>query len=327
MFLSFRRSKDALLALGFFVLMVVIVFSTLLYVSTFVPVTFLRFILDVSRYFIERGKWDDTLEVFINSDGDPSQFAVSPRYLRSLFSSYRASNCGYASLYPLQRGTSLLLHSSPFVPNVSPLVGLSSSVSEIRGICSDKIRYLTCGGRTHTAISTVGYGEITPRSFFGRLITLPLLIFGLLLIALPSFVLGREFSVVWNEMAGGYTPRMPYRQSGHAYADSEQVRFFCTHCPHLGLGLAGCFLVPTAPPAVSFFSYYRARHFSRSCGPDARQVPTSSFSRRRQRRRRRRRRRPTSSATRRTASSPGPMICLRPSSRNCARRWTHRAPC
>jgi hypothetical protein len=32
MYLSFRRSQDALLALGFFVLMVVIVFSTLLYV-------------------------------------------------------------------------------------------------------------------------------------------------------------------------------------------------------------------------------------------------------------------------------------------------------
>ena len=31
MYLSFRRSRDALLALGFFVLMVVIVFSTLLY--------------------------------------------------------------------------------------------------------------------------------------------------------------------------------------------------------------------------------------------------------------------------------------------------------
>lgn len=53
------------------------------------------------------------------------------------------------------------------------------------------------------AITTVGYGEITPRSFLGRLITLPLLVFGLLLIALPSFVLGREFSIVWNEMIGG----------------------------------------------------------------------------------------------------------------------------
>jgi len=140
MFLSFRRSKDALLALGFFVLMVVIVFSTLL-------------------YFIERGTWDDTLEVFINSDGDPSQFASIPA----------------AAWFVI------------------------------------------------VTISTVGYGEITPRSFLGRLITLPLLLFGLLLIALPSFVLGREFSVVWNEMTNGQTPRTPYAQSGNAYAQSEQV--------------------------------------------------------------------------------------------------------
>ena len=47
----------------------------------------------------------------------------------------------------------------------------------------------------------MGYGEITPRSFLGRLVTLPLLLFGLFLIALPSFVLGREFSIVWEKMA------------------------------------------------------------------------------------------------------------------------------
>jgi len=138
MFLSFRRSKDALLALGFFVLMVVIVFSTLL-------------------YFIERGAWDNTLEVFINSDGDPSQFASIPA----------------AAWFVI------------------------------------------------VTISTVGFGEITPRSFFGRLVTLPLLLFGLLLIALPSFVLGRQFSIVWNEMASGHTPRMSYPQSRHAFTQSE----------------------------------------------------------------------------------------------------------
>ena len=65
----------------------------------------------------------------------------------------------------------------------------------------------------HTAISTVGYGEMTPRSFLGRLITLPLLLFGLLLIALPSFVLGREFSAIWNDMASGHIQRTPYMQS------------------------------------------------------------------------------------------------------------------
>lgn len=52
-------------------------------------------------------------------------------------------------------------------------------------------------------ITTVGYGQTVPRTFFGRLITVPLLLFGLLLVALPSFVLGREFAVVWEEMSAG----------------------------------------------------------------------------------------------------------------------------
>jgi potassium voltage-gated channel Shal-related subfamily D protein 2 len=57
MYLSVRRSQHALFAIGFFVVMVLTVFSTLL-------------------YFAERGTWDNTLETFINSDGDPTQFAV-----------------------------------------------------------------------------------------------------------------------------------------------------------------------------------------------------------------------------------------------------------
>ncbi|KAI0826804.1 voltage-gated potassium channel [Trametes gibbosa] len=117
MYLSFRRSQHALLALSFFVVMVLVVFSTLL-------------------YFVERGTWDETLGTFLNSDGDPSQFASIP----------------------------------------------------------------AAGWFVLVTITTVGYGEITPRSFLGRLITLPLLVFGLLLIALPTFVLGREFSLVWELM-------------------------------------------------------------------------------------------------------------------------------
>ncbi|KAJ7581028.1 hypothetical protein C8J56DRAFT_1029396 [Mycena floridula] len=117
MYLSVRRSQHALLAITFFVMMVLTVFSTLL-------------------YFAERGTWDTTLETFINSDGDPTQFASIPA----------------AAWFVI------------------------------------------------VTITTVGYGEITPRSFLGRLVTLPLLVFGLLLIALPSFVLGREFSIVWDKM-------------------------------------------------------------------------------------------------------------------------------
>ena len=88
MFLSFRRSEHALLALAFFVVMVLIVFSTLLYVQDHaLDVAGSTYVL-YDRYFAERGSWDETLGIFINSDGDPSQFAVS-----SLISSqYRMLN-------------------------------------------------------------------------------------------------------------------------------------------------------------------------------------------------------------------------------------------
>lgn len=59
MYISVRRSQHALLAICFFVVMVLTVFSTLL-------------------YFAERGTWDPTLDVFINADGDPTQFASIP---------------------------------------------------------------------------------------------------------------------------------------------------------------------------------------------------------------------------------------------------------
>jgi hypothetical protein len=108
----------------------------------------------------------------------------------------------------------------------TPLAGLSSSVSEILAPAQmiDKLLDTKWGPHPHTAISTVGYGEITPRSFFGRLVTLPLLLFGLLLIALPSFVLGREFSMVWNEMTAGHTPRAPYMHRND-FTHSQVVRF------------------------------------------------------------------------------------------------------
>ncbi|KAL6308374.1 voltage-gated potassium channel [Sparassis latifolia] len=131
MYLSFRRSQHALLALLFFVLMVLVVFSTLL-------------------YFVERGTWDENMGMFVNSDGDPSQFSSIPA----------------AAWFVLE------------------------------------------------TITTVGFGEITPRSFLGRLITIPLLIFGLLLIALPTFVLGREFSMVWEAMHQNQTARTEVFDAG-----------------------------------------------------------------------------------------------------------------
>ncbi|KZT51867.1 voltage-gated potassium channel [Calocera cornea HHB12733] len=117
MYISIQRSADALLALSFFVVMILVVFSTLL-------------------YFAERGTWDPALEEFIDADGAVSAFSSIPA-------------------------------SAWFVM---------------------------------TTITTVGYGDIIPRSGLGRLITVPLLMFGLLVVALPSFVLGRNFSAVWEGM-------------------------------------------------------------------------------------------------------------------------------
>ena len=139
MLISIRRSRDALLALAFFVLMVLVVFSTLL-------------------YFAERGTWDESLETFIDDDGQRSAFESIPA----------AAWFVLVSEYYLY----------PALPRALPLT-------------------------SSQAVTTVGYGEIIPRSFLGRLITIPLLLFGLLLIALPSFVLGREFAIVWEEMGAG----------------------------------------------------------------------------------------------------------------------------
>ena len=57
------------------------------------------------RYFIEHGKWDDTLETFINSDGDPFQFAVSPSLLYLVLLCL-FPNSIYPSPYPPQHGMS-----------------------------------------------------------------------------------------------------------------------------------------------------------------------------------------------------------------------------
>ncbi|TIA89819.1 hypothetical protein E3P99_01896 [Wallemia hederae] len=82
-------------------------------------------------------------------------------------------------------------------------------------------------------ISTVGYGEVTPTTTIGRLITLPLLIFGLLLIALPSFVLGRNFSIVWDTV------------TTHQNAESTPRRR-----PYASVPTAAGFDIPSEPEPI-----------------------------------------------------------------------------
>lgn len=49
-------------------------------------------------------------------------------------------------------------------------------------------------------ITTTGYGDMVPTTFIGKLITFPAMMFGVLLIALPSIIVGRNFTIVWEGM-------------------------------------------------------------------------------------------------------------------------------
>lgn len=57
MYIAIHRSKDALLALAFFIAMALVVFSTLI-------------------YFAERGVWDGTLGTFVDAEGGPCASAM-----------------------------------------------------------------------------------------------------------------------------------------------------------------------------------------------------------------------------------------------------------
>ncbi|ORZ08878.1 hypothetical protein BCR42DRAFT_495170 [Absidia repens] len=117
MMVALRRSGDALSALFFFLVTCVVLFSTLL-------------------YFAERGTWDESMETFVDPEGNPSAFDSIPA----------------AFWFVL------------------------------------------------VTITTTGYGDMVPTTFIGKLVTFPAMMFGVLLIALPSIIVGRNFTIVWESM-------------------------------------------------------------------------------------------------------------------------------
>ncbi|KAG0237587.1 hypothetical protein BGX31_003544 [Mortierella sp. GBA43] len=87
-------------------------------------------------------------------------------------------------------------------------------------------------------ITTTGYGDMVPTTFVGKLISFPAMMCGVLLITLPSIIIGRNFTLVWEAMqrykrqaiaSGGVTddssneqPRQSF-ESHHSY-ESDSVR-------------------------------------------------------------------------------------------------------
>ncbi|KAJ1963644.1 hypothetical protein IWQ62_003152 [Dispira parvispora] len=117
MLIAMRRSIDALLALLLFVVLTIVIISTIM-------------------YFIERGTYDPEKGYFVDRTGEQSSFDSIP-----------------ASMW--------------FVM---------------------------------VALTTTGFGDSTPKTVWGKLMTFPLVMIGVLLIALPSIIVGREFTVVWQAM-------------------------------------------------------------------------------------------------------------------------------
>lgn len=115
MYLSVKRSQHALLALGFFLLMFLVIFSTILYVLSDQSHSRTIFLNLNPRYFAERGTWDPTLETFIDGEGEVSQFSV-----RRLFPSLNLpSNTSYPDSPSQQQPGSCLSVRTP--PITHPL--------------------------------------------------------------------------------------------------------------------------------------------------------------------------------------------------------------
>ncbi|KAF0487693.1 voltage-gated potassium channel [Gigaspora margarita] len=49
-------------------------------------------------------------------------------------------------------------------------------------------------------ITTTGYGDMVPTTFVGKVIAFPAMMCGILLIALPSIIVGKNFTLVWEAM-------------------------------------------------------------------------------------------------------------------------------
>ncbi|RKP12735.1 hypothetical protein BJ684DRAFT_20741 [Piptocephalis cylindrospora] len=84
-----------------------------------------------------------------------------------------------------------------------------------------------------TTITTVGFGDMVPTTFIGKLIAFPAMMVGILIIALPSIIVGRNFTIVWELMksrrrpvAGGfrgYQTDMVVREGRRVSLDSMRT--------------------------------------------------------------------------------------------------------
>lgn len=119
-------------------------------------------------------------------------------------------------------------------------------------------------------ITTVGLGDVYPKTVLGRVITFPVMLFGLLIIALPSIVIGRNFADSWSLLRANKIGR---RHSGGSSPASPPLHL------HPGKDEAGIVHTPIATSAVPHICQVcqgdllhnpgaAARRTTLTCGPD-----------------------------------------------------------
>ena len=61
-------------------------------------------------------------------------------------------------------------------------------------------------------LSTVGYGDLYPVSPVGKFLTVPIIVAGLLFMAMPISIVGNNFTVIWEERQVPYPQAQPQSQ-------------------------------------------------------------------------------------------------------------------
>ena len=61
-------------------------------------------------------------------------------------------------------------------------------------------------------LSTVGYGDISPVSPLGKFLTVPIIVAGLLFMAMPISIVGNNFTVIWEERQVPHPQPQPQSQ-------------------------------------------------------------------------------------------------------------------
>ncbi|KAG0286471.1 hypothetical protein BGZ98_005060, partial [Dissophora globulifera] len=78
-------------------------------------------------------------------------------------------------------------------------------------------------------ITTTGYGDMVPTTFVGKLISFPAMMCGVLLITLPSIIIGRNFTLVWEAMQRYRRQAMANSRVTQVSPDNEHRQSFESH--------------------------------------------------------------------------------------------------